>query len=79
MPSMMSWPKLPLPLQTAKQAEKNFTLVANDRSLILFPPIDPDLVGDRYLNGYVLLYGCPLPLLGPCVVMSQSPIWDMFY
>jgi hypothetical protein len=28
----------------------------------LFPPIDPDLVGDRYLNGYVLLYGCLLAL-----------------
>jgi hypothetical protein len=47
--------------------------------IILFPPIDPDLVGDRYLNGYVRLYRCPLPLLGPCVVMSQSPIWAMFY
>jgi hypothetical protein len=47
--------------------------------ILLFVPIDPNLVGDRYLNGYVLLYGCPLPLLGPCVVMNQSPIWAMFY
>jgi hypothetical protein len=24
--------------------------------LISFPPVDPDLVGDQYLNGYVLMY-----------------------
>jgi hypothetical protein len=50
----------------------------NDPSDYFFPPIDTDLASDRCLTGYVLLYGCPLPLLGLCVVMSQSPIWAMF-
>jgi hypothetical protein len=45
--------------------------------LTLFRPHDPNSVGDRYLDGYVLSYGCTLPLLAPCAVMSQSPIWAM--
>jgi hypothetical protein len=35
--------------------------------------MNPDLVGDRYLNVYVLLYGCHLPLFGAMCSYESEP------